>query len=84
MSAGRRSLPPHPPVQAFTRADKNHDNKITFAEYQDYCLTNPEVQAWMAHFDDAGEDVAIGTMREDSELELEAKVREYFFSNVRV
>ena len=62
-------------VQAFSRADKNHDNKITFAEYQDYCLTNPEVQSWMAHFDDAQEDSVVGTTKEDSELELEAKVR---------
>jgi hypothetical protein len=62
-------------VQAFARADKNHDNKITFAEYQDYCLTNPEVQSWMAHFDDAGEDSAMGTLHLDSELELETKVR---------
>ncbi len=30
--------------QAFSKADKNRDLKITFAEYQEYCQTNPEVE----------------------------------------
>lgn len=63
-----------PPPQAFTKADKNRDHKITFDEYSEYCLTNPEVRAWMCFFDDSHEDVDVARAGTDSEMELEAKV----------
>jgi hypothetical protein len=62
--------------QAFTKADKNKDHKISFAEYQEYCMSNPEVQSWMAFFDDSHEDADVAKANTDSEMELEGKVRE--------
>ncbi len=65
----------HLGVQAFTKADKNRDHKISFAEYQEYCMSNPEVQSWMAFFDDAQEDTDPTRGDTDSEMEKEGKVR---------
>ena len=64
--------------QAFDRADKNSDNMISYAEYQDYCQTNPEVVSWIHYFDDPDEDLEDGDddeVLQDSELENEGNVR---------
>lgn len=66
--------------QAFARADKNADGMITFEEYEDYCLHNPEVRSWIHYFDDPEEDLEDEDLPVDSDLELECNVRSPFHS----
>lgn len=37
---------------AFTRADKDHDQRITKEQFALYCRRNPEVRSWVEYYDD--------------------------------
>lgn len=62
--------------QAFDKADKNKDSKITFEEYQEFATTNPEVLAWINYYDDPPEELADDGTLEDSELEAEGNIKD--------
>ena len=36
---------------AFRSADRDHDQKISWAEFLEYVTCNPEVHSWLDHFD---------------------------------
>jgi Ca2+-binding EF-hand superfamily protein len=42
-------------IDAFEKADKNGDNKITLQEFLEYCSENPETKSWIDFYDDPDE-----------------------------
>ena len=63
-------------MQAFEKADKNGDNKITLQEFLEYCSENPETKSWIDFYDDPDEPPpdTVDDVAPDSDLEDEGMV----------
>merc|ERR1719230_1527968 len=63
-------------IDAFEKADKNGDNKITLQEFLEYCSENPETKSWIDFYDDPDEPPpdTVDDVAPDSDLEDEGMV----------
>merc|ERR1719230_844833 len=63
-------------IDAFEKADKNGDNKITLQEFLDYCAEDPECKSWIEYYDDPseGEPDPMDIVLPDSDMEIEGAV----------
>jgi microtubule-associated protein-like 6 len=58
-------------IDAFEKADKSGDNKITLQEFLDYCSSNPETKSWLDYYDDPAENTGDEETKLDPDLAAE-------------